>query len=70
MRITEFSNDRCAPVGASADIELAAFSRNCYEFNVAKGASFEDARKQCQAHGGDLIHGFQVKINDICNSEI
>ncbi|XP_026500881.2 sushi, von Willebrand factor type A, EGF and pentraxin domain-containing protein 1 [Vanessa tameamea] len=55
----EFSNDRCAPVGASADIELAAFSRNCYEFNVAKGASFEEARKQCKAHGGDLIHGFQ-----------
>lgn len=57
---TEFSNDRCAPAGAPADIELAAFSRSCYEFNVAKGGSFEEARKQCQSHGGDLIHGFQV----------
>lgn len=55
----EFSNDRCAPVKASADIQLAAFSRTCYEFNVEKGATFDDAQKQCQSHGGDLIHGFQ-----------
>lgn len=60
----EFSNDRCAPSGAPAEIELAAFSRNCYEFNVAKGMSFDDARRQCQAQGGDLIHGFQVRATD------
>lgn len=63
--VVEFSNDRCAPASAPADIELAAFSRNCYEFNVAKGGSFEDARRQCQNHGGDLIHGFQVIIQHI-----
>ncbi|KOB71042.1 putative furrowed [Operophtera brumata] len=63
----EFSNDRCAPASAPADIELAAFSRNCYEFNVAKGGSFEEARKQCQNHGGDLIHGFQV-VPPTCGS--
>ncbi|KAH9638210.1 hypothetical protein HF086_017302, partial [Spodoptera exigua] len=65
-----FSNDRCAPTGAPADIELAAFSRNCYEFNVAKGMSFDDARKQCQTHGGDLIHGFQGATSSFLIQEL
>ncbi|KAJ2954182.1 hypothetical protein O0L34_g2416 [Tuta absoluta] len=66
----EFSNDRCAPAGAPADVELAAFSKNCYEFNVNRGGSFDEARKQCQAHGGDLIHGFQGATSSFLTQEL
>ncbi|XP_063235944.1 sushi, von Willebrand factor type A, EGF and pentraxin domain-containing protein 1 [Bacillus rossius redtenbacheri] len=55
----EFSDDRCAPPGSAPDVELASFERTCYEFSVARGGSFSEARASCQAHGGDLAHGLQ-----------
>ncbi|XP_067002634.2 P-selectin [Anabrus simplex] len=55
----EFSNDRCAPPGSPADVELSAFDRTCYEFNVGRGGSFAEARTHCQKHGGDLAYGFE-----------
>ncbi|KAJ8897059.1 hypothetical protein PR048_002405 [Dryococelus australis] len=57
--IAEFSNDRCAPPGSAPDVELASFERTCYEFSVARGGSFSEARAHCKSHGGDLVYGLQ-----------
>jgi len=59
VRVSEFSNDRCVPVGAADDIELSAFDRTCYEFSVGRGGSFEEARSHCKKHRGDLVHGLK-----------
>lgn len=67
----EFSNDRCAPVGVGEEVQIVAFDRTCYEFNVAKGASFEEARGQCKAHGGgDLVHGLMGVHNTFLLAEL
>ncbi|XP_054274093.1 sushi, von Willebrand factor type A, EGF and pentraxin domain-containing protein 1-like [Macrosteles quadrilineatus] len=66
----EFSNDRCAPAGVGQDVELVAFDRTCYEFNVGRGSSFEDARTQCRKHGGDLAHGLQGVHNIFLLAEL
>lgn len=55
----EFSSDHCAPAGVSNDVEFTSFNRICYEFNVAKGTSFDFAREKCKKNNGDLIHGFK-----------
>lgn len=59
--ISEFSNDRCALKTTADNSEIAVFSRTCYEFNM-KGASFEEARKECTKNGGDLVHDFKVNM--------
>lgn len=67
---TEFSVDRCAHAGTPADADLAAFNSTCYEFIVNKGGSFHEARSHCKSRGGDLIHGFTVRItNNKLNSK-
>lgn len=66
----EFSNDRCAPAGVGQEVELVAFDRVCYEFNVARGGSFEEARSQCKSHGGDLAHGLRGVHNTFLLGEL
>lgn len=65
----EFSTDRCASEKA-ASAEISSFDRNCYEFNIDKGASFLDARAKCQASGGDLVHGFRGITNTFLLGEL
>ncbi|KAF7988440.1 hypothetical protein HCN44_001013 [Aphidius gifuensis] len=55
----EFSIDRCAHAGTSADADIAPFNSTCYEFVVKKGGSYQDARNYCKSRGGDLAHGFK-----------
>lgn len=66
----EFSSERCATPGLSADTILATFSRNCYEFHVTRGENFESARKICKSHGGDLVHSFRGPTQDYILSEL
>ncbi|KAF6202316.1 hypothetical protein GE061_004714 [Apolygus lucorum] len=67
----EFSNDRCERSGVGTDVEFAAFDRMCYEFNVGKGGSFEEARAACKARkGGDLAHGFKGVHNTFLLTEL
>lgn len=66
----EFSIDRCAPAGSSSDLQLASFSRTCYEFGVLRGGSFEEARAQCKSHGGDLVHGLNPATNTFILAEL
>lgn len=66
----EFSPDRCASPGLSADTVLSTFSRNCYEFHVTRGENFESARKICKSHGGDLVHSFRGPAQDFILSEL
>lgn len=51
-------------------MELVAFDRICYEFNVARGSSFEEARNQCKSHGGDLAHGLRGVHNTFLLGEL
>lgn len=67
---TEFSNDRCAPKGVSSEAEISSFNRVCYEFNVGKGGSFEEARSKCRINGGDLIHGFKAATTTFLLGEL
>lgn len=60
--LVEFSIDRCAHAGTPADADLTAFNSTCYEFVVTKGGSFQDAKSYCKSRGGDLVHGFKVKL--------
>ncbi|KAG7211173.1 hypothetical protein KM043_010494 [Ampulex compressa] len=55
----EFSTERCARVGTSAEADLASFNSTCYEFVVKKGGSFQEARDYCRARTGDLVHDFK-----------
>lgn len=66
----EFSPDRCASPGLSADTILSTFSRNCYEFHVTRGENFDSARKICKSHGGDLVHSFRGPTQDYILSEL
>lgn len=66
----EFSNDRCAPKGVSSEAEISSFNRVCYEFNVGKGGSFEEARSKCRINGGDLIHGFKAATTTFLLGEL
>ncbi|CAB0012008.1 unnamed protein product, partial [Nesidiocoris tenuis] len=67
----EFSNDRCERSGVGTDVEFAAFDRMCYEFNVGKGGSFEEARNACRTRkGGDLAHGFKGVHNTFLLTEL
>lgn len=66
----EFSPDRCASPGLSADTVLATFSRNCYEFHVTRGENFESARKICKSHGGDLVNSMRGPTQDYILSEL
>lgn len=52
----EFSSERCASPGLNADTVLATFSRNCYEFHITRGDTFEKARQVCQSHGKYFIY--------------
>lgn len=54
--------DRCAHAGTPADSDIAPFNSTCYEFVTNKGDSFQQARNYCQARGGDLVHGFKVRL--------
>ncbi|XP_014245415.1 CUB and sushi domain-containing protein 3 [Cimex lectularius] len=67
----EFSNDRCASSGVGSEVEFVAFDRMCYEFNVGKGGSFQEARSNCRRQsGGDLAHGFRGVHNTFLLSEL
>lgn len=66
----EFSVDRCAPSGSPDDLQLAAFSRTCYEFGVGRGGSFEEARGKCKAHGGDLVHSLSPASTSFILAEL
>lgn len=67
----EFSNDRCAVNGVGSNVEFVSFDRTCYEFNVGKGGSFEEARKACKSRiGGDLAHGFRGVHNTFLLAEL
>ncbi|GLV42687.1 furrowed [Carabus blaptoides fortunei] len=66
----EFSVDRCAPTGSPDDLQLAAFSRTCYEFGVGRGGSFEEARVKCKAHGGDLVHSLSPASTSFILAEL
>lgn len=67
---SEFSNDRCAPAGVGQEVELVAFDRTCYEFNVGRGASFGAAQMECRKHGGDLAHGLRGAHNIFLLAEL
>lgn len=66
----EFSVDRCAPSGSPEDLQLAAFSRTCYEFGVNKGGSFVEARNQCKSRGGDLVHSLIPASTSFITAEL
>lgn len=66
----EFSNDRCASVAVSNDVDTVSFNQMCYEFNFGKGGSFEEARRRCQKNGGDLAHGFRGVTTSFLTGEL
>lgn len=70
IAVLEFSNDRCASVAVSNDVDTVSFNQMCYEFNFGKGGSFEEARRRCQKNGGDLAHGFRGVTTSFLTGEL
>ncbi|KAK9882914.1 hypothetical protein WA026_023762 [Henosepilachna vigintioctopunctata] len=66
----ELSADDCSPQGAPADLQLASFNRTCFEFGVARGRSFKDARSYCQKYKGDLVHNMGQSATQFLHSEL
>lgn len=57
----EFSPDRCAAPGLSAETILATFSRTCYEFHVTRGESYDKAQQVCKSHGKSIEDDLNFK---------
>lgn len=64
----EFTPDRCAAPGLSAETILATFSRTCYEFHVTRGESYDKAQQVCKSHGKSIEDDLNLNKHTFCVS--
>ncbi|KAG1682277.1 CUB and sushi domain-containing protein 2 [Nymphon striatum] len=64
----EFSPDMCG--GSSESNSMVTFNETCFEFQVSKGGTLEQAERYCQERKGHVVNNFNYVKNNFITAEL